>query len=93
MKPKKILVACGTGVATSTIAAMAIEKEMKARGHEIIVQQCKVSEINSMIADFDLVVATTQVPFAVEKPVIVTLAFLTGVGKKDAISRIEEALQ
>ena len=51
MKPKKILVACGTGVATSTIAAMAIEKEMKARGYEIIVQQCKVSEINSMIAD------------------------------------------
>ena len=47
MKNKKILVACGTGVATSTIAAMAIEKEMKARGHDVHVQQCKVSEINS----------------------------------------------
>jgi PTS system galactitol-specific IIB component len=90
---KKILVACGTAIATSTVVAVAIEEAMKARGIKVETRQCKATEIPSLVKDFDLVVSTTPVPPNLPKPVIVTLAFLTGVGKAEVIEKIAKSLQ
>ena len=46
---KKILVACGTAVATSTVVAVAIEEAMKARGIKVECRQCKASEVPSLV--------------------------------------------
>ncbi|WP_407051646.1 PTS sugar transporter subunit IIB [Methyloraptor flagellatus] len=91
--PKTVLVACGTAVATSTVVANAIEEEMKARGIAVQTRQCKVTEVPSLVADADLVVSTTPVPANLPKPAIVTLAFLTGVGKADVIEKIAGILK
>ena len=40
-QPKRILVACGTAIATSTVVAKSIEEEMKKRGIQVITRQCK----------------------------------------------------
>jgi PTS system galactitol-specific IIB component len=93
MRKKKVLVVCGTGVATSTVVAVAIKKEMAARGIEVETSQCKVSEVESHCMDADLVVSTTQIPTSLNKPVIVTLAFLTGVGKASILTKIEDLLR
>ena len=69
---KKILVVCGTGVATSTVVALAIKKEMAARGIEIETSQCKVSEVEAHAADADVILSTTQIPAKLSKPAIVT---------------------
>ena len=91
--PKRILVACGTAIATSTVVAKGIEEALKARGIEITIRQCKASEVKSLVDDADLVVTTTPVPSNLGVPVIQTLAFLTGIGKEEVIEEIIEAIQ
>lgn len=93
---KKILVACGTAVATSTVVARGIEEEMKSRGITVTTRQCKASEIKKIVdSSYDLVVTTTPVPsdLGVDVPVIQTIAFLTGIGKEDVLNQIETILK
>ena len=91
--PKKILVACGTAIATSTVVAKAIEEALKERGINIITRQCRASEVRSLAGDADLIVTTTPVPEDLGVPVIKTLAFLTGIGKEKVIEEIVKALE
>jgi PTS system galactitol-specific IIB component len=91
-QPKRILVACGTAIATSTVVAIAIEEALKARGIDVITRQCKAAEVKSLVSGYDLVVTTTPVPKDLGVPVIQTLAFLTGIGKEAAIEDIVKAL-
>jgi len=90
---KRILVACGTAIATSTVVAIAIEEEMKKRGINVTTRQCKATEVKSLAGDADLIVTTTQVPSDLGVPVIQTLAFLTGIGKEEVIEEIVKVLQ
>lgn len=91
--PKIVLVACGTAVATSTVVANSIEEEMSARGIPVEIRQCKATEVPSLIDDVDLVVSTTPLPSNLSKPAIVTLAFLTGIGRDQEIERIAGILR
>jgi len=91
--PKRILVACGTAIATSTVVAKGIEEALKERGIPITTRQCKASEVRSLVDSADLIVTTTPVPTDLGVPVIQTLAFLTGIGKEEVIEQIIEALK
>lgn len=93
MKPKVILVACGTAVATSTVVAMALEEAMAERGIRVSIRQCKATEVPSLVADVDVIVSTTPIPDNLGKPVIKGLAFLTGIGKDAALAEVEAALR
>lgn len=90
---KRILVACGTAIATSTLVAVLIREEMEKRGIKVETRQCKATEVPSHAQDVDLIVSTTPVPPNLGKPVIQTLAFLTGVGKEDVLNQIEKVLK
>jgi len=92
-RPKRILVACGTAIATSTVVAKGIEEALKERGIKITTRQCKASEVRSLVGNADLVVTTTPVPQDLGVPVIQTLAFLTGMGKEEVIEEIIEKLK
>jgi PTS system galactitol-specific IIB component len=92
-RPKRILVACGTAIATSTVVARGIEEALKERGIIVTTRQCKAAEVKSLVSDADLVVTTTQVPSDLGVPVIHTLAFLTGIGKEEVIEQIIEMLK
>ncbi|MBN1266104.1 MAG: PTS sugar transporter subunit IIB [Anaerolineales bacterium] len=90
---KRILVSCGTAIATSTVVARGIEEAMKERGISVTTRQCKASEIRSLVQEgFDLIVTTTPVPDNLGVPVIHTLAFLTGIGKEEVIDQIYQAI-
>jgi PTS system galactitol-specific IIB component len=91
-RPKVILVACGTAIATSTVVAKAIEEGLAARGIKVITRQCKAAEVPSLAPGADLVVTTTPVPTNLGVPVIKTLAFLTGVGKEEVLDQIAKIL-
>ena len=93
MANKKILVACGTAVATSTVVAKKIEELLKKEGIEATVKQCKASEVPSLAAGCALVVTTTWVGDTKGVPVLKTLSFLTGVGIDKDMETIIEALK
>lgn len=90
---KTVLFACGTGIATSTVVAAAVSEAMKERGIEINARQCKATEVRGELHGADLVVSTTQLPGDLPVPSITTLAFLTGIGKAEALDKIEAALR
>jgi PTS system galactitol-specific IIB component len=92
-QPKRILVACGTAIATSTVVAKAIEEALKERGIPVVTRQCKAAEVKGLAPGYDLIVTTTPVPKDLGVPVIQTLAFLTGIGKEAVIEQIVQALQ
>lgn len=92
-KPKVVLVACGTAIATSTVVAISIEEAMKERGIPVTTRQCKAAEVGGRLEGVDLVVTTTSLNGNFGVPVIQTLAFLTGIGKQDVIDKIADVLK
>ena len=58
---KKILVACGTAIATSTVVAKKLEEKLRGRGLAVAIDQCKASEVGSKASGYDLIVSTTRV--------------------------------
>jgi PTS system galactitol-specific IIB component len=89
---KKILVACGTAIATSTVVAKKLEEKLRARGLDVKIDQCKASEVGSKAAAYDLVVSTTEVDDARGKPLVRTLSFLTGIGVDADVDKIAKLL-
>lgn len=85
---KRILVACGTAIATSTVVAKKLEEKLRQLGVEVHIEQCKTSEVATRADGFDLVVSTTEVGDARGRPVLRTLSFLTGIGIDDDVRRI-----
>ena len=93
---KKILLACGTGICTSTAAAKKLEKGLDERGWagKYKITQCKVMEVPGMSPNYDVCVATTGVPGEPKCPVIMGApALLTGIGVEPIIAKVIEALE
>lgn len=55
---KRILVACGNGIATSTVVATKIREKCEDNGIPVSVTQCKLLEVNPRRMIFDLLVTT-----------------------------------
>lgn len=92
MNKKHILIACGTGVATSTVVSMRVKEELEKNNIPATVEQCKVAELPSKVNNADLVVTTTSYTND-EVPVIRALSFLTGVGIEEDVKKIIEILK
>lgn len=90
---KKVLVICGTGVATSTVVAVKIKDYLAAEGIPVAITQGKVMDIVRGIEGYDLIVSTTPIPDSVKIPVIQGISFLTGIGTEKTLSEIAEALR
>ncbi|MGU3432636.1 PTS sugar transporter subunit IIB [Actinomycetes bacterium M1A6_2h] len=90
---KRILVICGTGVATSTVVAQKVRTHCADQGIDVTVSQGKVMDVLNGTDGIDLVVSTTQVPAAVTVPVVQGLPFLTGIGEGDALAAITAHLR
>ena len=63
MKEYHILIACGSGIATSTVIA----------------NRVKIVEVEKMAPEFDLIVASTRVPETVTTPSVFAINYLTGI--------------
>lgn len=86
---KIVIVSCGTGIATSTVAAKAIEEACKAAGIDVTTKQCKAAEIPILVEQgADLIVTTSQMRFDPGIPVVKGLAFLTGIGIDQVVEDI-----
>lgn len=88
---KRVLIVCGTGVATSTVVVKKVTDHIARKGYDATVSQGKVADLLSG-TDADLIIATTQVPSSVTAPVIQGLPFLTGVGVDGVFAQIDEQL-
>lgn len=92
-KTYTILVACGTAIATSTHVALKLKELLGERGLAVRIVQCRVQDLPGMALDADVIVATAQVPFDVHIPIVDGIPFLTGLGVKEVVDKIENILR
>lgn len=90
---KRIIISCGSGIATSTMAAMAVKEILSSMSKDMEIIKCSVQEIDGYLDGAVLIVSTAQVPFETNVPVISGVPFLTGMGKEKTIEEIKEILQ
>ncbi|WEV38470.1 PTS sugar transporter subunit IIB [Lactobacillus sp. ESL0680] len=93
---KKILVACGAGVVTSTSAMNKLQEELSNHGidsDKYTLGQSSVAQVESLANDYDLVITTTQYDNdAIKIPVINGLPLLTNIGVDAVIDEIIDKL-
>lgn len=79
---KKLLVVCGAGHATSTIAVAKVSQWLEKEGYanQVKIYQSKIADELNRIDDYDAVISTTIVPDSIKDKVINGLGLLTGMG-------------
>lgn len=89
---KKIVLACGSGVATSTAVAKKVEALLDENGYkgQYHIVQCAIAEAATQCADADLLIATTVAPAGITCEYVSGVPFLTGMGKADAEKQVLE---
>lgn len=91
MPIKRIIVACGSGVATSNVAAEKLKDLLRERGLNLEVRAVDIKSLESEAKVADLLVSIT--PYAARDrelpiPVLNGIPLLTGVGVKGLIDQI-----
>ncbi len=91
---KKILVICGTGVATSTVVLNKLKDWFAENDYSNKVQlsQAKVADAISKIDDYDMVISTTIVPDSIAHKVTSGLCLITGINTGVLYEQIKQEL-
>jgi galactitol PTS system EIIB component len=78
---RKVIVACGGAVATSTMAAEEIKELCEANNISVELVQCRVNEIETYMDGVDLICTTAKVDRTFgDIPVVHGMPFISGVG-------------
>ncbi|HDM8577192.1 PTS sugar transporter subunit IIB [Staphylococcus aureus] len=90
---KQVLVACGAGIATSTVVNNAIEEMAKEHNIKVDIKQIKITEVGPYEDTADLLVTTAMTKKEYKFPVINVRNFLTGIGIEETKQQILTELQ
>lgn len=91
---KRILVACGNGVATSTVVASKIRDYCKEKGLDVQTTQCRMIELHDKGDGYDLIVTSGKFSDPdIKTPVILGISLLTGIGANKTLESIYQALK
>ena len=89
----KIVIACGSGVATSTLFASKVEDILKRNNLKAQVIQCSLNEVDGFLKGATLVVTSmAKLKIKEDIPMVVALPYLTGVGAEATDAEIERIL-
>jgi len=92
---KKLMIMCGSGVATSTVVMGKVKQWLADENLESQVKlyQSKVAEEVNHIDDYDIVVSTTIVPSSIKDKVINGVPLLTGMGADQVFDEIKKEIE
>jgi galactitol PTS system EIIB component len=91
---KKLLIMCGTGVATSTVVTGKVKSWLQENGLEnkVKLYQSKISDELSRIDDYDIIISTTLVPDNIKSKVIDGVPLLIGIGRDAMFDKVKEQI-
>ncbi|MFD2762169.1 PTS sugar transporter subunit IIB [Lentibacillus juripiscarius] len=92
---KKVLVVCGTGVATSTIVTGKVKNWLLENDlmNQVELHQGKINDTTHKWNDYDFIISTTIVPDHIQATVIDGVSLLTGIGTEDVYDQISRQLE
>ncbi|MHB1395071.1 MAG: PTS sugar transporter subunit IIB [Clostridia bacterium] len=88
----KIIVACGSGVATSTIIASRIEDLLNKNKIKVQIIQCSLQEVNDNLVGTSLVISSMPGLEAKGVPSIIALPYITGIGAEELDKKLLDIL-
>lgn len=90
---KRILVACGNGIATSTVVASKIRDYMSDKSLQVETTQTKLMEVPGKVQDYDVLVTTGQFDGQTKGvPYVKGMPLLTGIGADQTLQEIYDVL-
>jgi len=92
-KDIRILVACGSGVATSTIAQEAVKEIAEKAGIKAKIVKGTIAEVPAKQKDVDLVLTTANYRQPLEKPYMSVFGLVSGVGRANTEKKLEELMK
>lgn len=92
---KKMLIMCGTGIATSTVVVKKVKNFLEENNltDKVKIYQGKIAEEINRLNDYDIVISTTIVPDEFKEKVINGIALLTGVGVKEMFEKVKKEIE
>lgn len=90
---KRVIVACGSGVATSQAVASKVERILKQRGVEADVEAVDIKSLDHYINDADAYISIVKSDDDYDIPTFNGIAFLTGMGADAETDRLVELLE
>lgn len=92
---KKLLIMCGTGVATSTVVTNKVREwlDEEKLSSKVNLFQGKIADELGRIDDYDIVISTTIVPAELQTKVIMGLPLLTGMGVDELFASVRQKIE
>lgn len=90
---KTVVIACGAGLATSSMVKEKVESLLKENGIGYKVIQCTLNEVENYDEEADLIITTMKVRKKYKAPVISGSAYLTGINEDLITNQIIEKLK
>lgn len=91
MAKLKVLVACGAGIATSTVVMKRVEDLFKDNNIDVDIIQIKIAEAKSRESEADMLITTTLLPTEFTIPAIKAMGYLTGINADKVDAQVLEA--
>lgn len=86
---KRILIACGNGIATSTVVATKVKEYLTSQGVQVDTTQTKLMEVPSKVQDYDLLITTGEFEGQTgDVPVVKGMPILIGMGVEQTMEEI-----
>ena len=89
---KKIIVACGSGVATSQTVASKVNRLLKEKGVDAAVEAVDLKSVDRYLKDACAYITIVKNTKDYDIPVINGIAFLTGVGQDKELAKLIDAV-
>lgn len=89
---KKVIVACGSGVATSQTVASKVNRLLAEKGVDAKVEAVDLKSVDRYLVDAAAYITITKVNKEYSVPVINGIAFLTGMNQDAELERLIDAI-
>ena len=89
---KKVIVACGSGVATSQTVASKVNRMLKEKGVDAQVEAVDLKSVDRYLVDAAAYITITKINKEYNGPVINGIAFLTGMNQEKEFQKLVDAI-
>lgn len=88
-----ILVACGSGIATSTLAASVVQEVCDTVGVNCKISKCNMMDVPSRAPEMDVVLTTNRYRDPCPVPVMSIVSFVTGINEEATKEKLSALLR
>ncbi|MFZ2625295.1 MAG: PTS sugar transporter subunit IIB [Propionibacterium sp.] len=82
MSEVRVLIACGSGIATSTVAQEKVKEILKKAQIPARISKGTIGQVQTLQDDVDVIMVTTRYQKPVRKPIISVFGLISGIDQK-----------